>query len=152
MGPYPTGSITTVERNSDFLLSCIIELGNITNTKMNLENCIGPCRKMEILGVVFDSVKKRCSLSSQKKKYCKRLRALRKKGSSSSKFVEKIVGCLVFAAWVTPCGRPFISHISKFIVVDSPLSLVTLDSYGQMACEIWMLRLKKIWASPTFLF
>ena len=49
-GPIRTGSITTVTRNSEFLLSDIIELGNITNTKMNLEKCIGPGRKMEILG------------------------------------------------------------------------------------------------------
>ena len=153
-GPIRTGSITTVTRNSEFLLSDIIELGNITNTKMNLEKCIGPGRKMEILGWSSILSKEVLVIPPKKKnkKYCKRLRALRKRGSSSSKFVGKIVGCLVFAAWVTPCGRPVISHISKFIVVDSPLSLVTLDSYGQMACEIWMLLLKKIWTSPTFLF
>ena len=71
-------------------------------------------------------------------KYTQRLKILLQNKSSSSKDIEKLVGNLVYASWVIPFGRPFISHISYFISRKDETKIVTLDQFALSACEIWI--------------
>ena len=106
---------------------------------MKVQKCKGPATSLDILGILFDSRKKACFLSVDKAtKYTQRLKSLLENNSSTSKNIEKIVGNLVYAAWVIPFGRPFISHISHFIDRKNESKTVTLDQFALSACEIWI--------------
>ena len=76
-------------------------------------------------------------------KYKSRLTNLRKSGVASSKELQKIIGSLVYVAWVMPFGRPFISHISHFINVKDVHKKVQLDLAALVACDIWLFLLEK---------
>ena len=148
-GPIRTGSLSNDKKMATLLLQDLIEIGEITNTRLNLEKCRKPARRMDILGIVFDSIKKSCFLSPSKiLKYCLRLSKLRKSKTATSKELQKIIGYLVYAAWVLPYGRPFISHISYFLNVDDLNKKVCLDSAALMACDIWLTLLKKNFGLP----
>ena len=83
---------------------------------MNTEKCLSPARSMEILGIVVNSIKRTCYLPDEKvEKYISRLKYHIKQKSATKKELEQIIGNLVFAAWVLPFGRTFISHISFFL-------------------------------------
>ena len=126
------------------MLENIIVIGKITNTRANLEKCRASARRMVILGIMFDSVKKSCYLARAKiTKYCSRLTSLRTSYAGTSKLLQNIIGYLVFASWVMPYGRPFISHISFFINNKDLNKKVILDSAGLMACDIWLILLNK---------
>ena len=56
--------------------------------------------------------------------------------------MQKITGYLVYAAWVMPFGRPFISHISHFIDVKNPHKKVLLDAAALVACDVWLFLLR----------
>ena len=76
----------------------------------------GPATSLDILGILFESRKEDCFISVDKAiKYTQRLKSLLGNNSSTPTNIEKIVGNLVYAAWVIPFGRPFTSHISHFI-------------------------------------
>ena len=60
-------------------------------------------------------------------KYINRLKHLLKNKSATKKELEQTVGNLVFAAWVVPSGRTFISHITFFLYTKSPTQNITLD-------------------------
>ena len=114
-GPIRTGSLKTDKQNAQLLLENVIAIRKFTNTKMNTEKCLSPARSMEILGIVFNSIKRTCYLPDDKvEKYISRLKYLIKHKSATKKELEQIIGNLVFAAWVLPFGRTFISHISFF--------------------------------------
>ena len=57
-GPIRTESISRDETKGKMLLECLIEIGKITNTHMNVRKCKGPARRMELIGILFDSIKK----------------------------------------------------------------------------------------------
>ena len=84
-----------------------------------------------------------CTLPSKKiGKFLGRI--LRRKNKSCTiKEPEKIIGNLVFASWVIPFGRSFISHISFFLNRKSTNKTITLDKYGLAACEVWSILLKQ---------
>ena len=116
-GPIRSGSLKTDKQNAQLLLENLISIGKFTNTKMNTEKCLPPARRMEILGIVFNSINRTCYLPDDKvAKYINRLKHLLKNRSATKKELEQIIGNLVFAAWVLPFGRTFISHISFFLV------------------------------------
>ena len=138
-GPIRTGSNSNDEIRAKMLLDCLIEFGKITNTLMNIKKCQGLAKRMVILGIFFDSRKKACYVAPPKcVKYTQRLKILLQNKSSSSKDIEKLVGNLVYASWVIPFGRPFISHISHFISRKDETKIVTLDQFALSACEIWL--------------
>ena len=58
-GPIRTGSLSGDENNAIFLKKQLIEIGEITQTKMNIEKCAGPNRIMDILGLTYDSFKRK---------------------------------------------------------------------------------------------
>ena len=76
-------------------------------------------------------------------KYKSRVVNLRKSEVASSKELPKIVDSLVFAAWVMPCGRPFISNNSHFIDVKDVYKKVRLDLAALMACDLWLFLLEE---------
>ena len=87
----------------------------------------------------FNSKKKACFLATTKiSKYTAKLSRIRKRGFASSKDLEKVVGYLVYAAWVMPFGRPLISHISHFIDIKNVNKKVRLDAAALIACDIWL--------------
>ena len=55
--PIRTGALQYDKNIGSLLLENVIEIGNITNTRVNLEKCSAPVRRMAILGIMFDSVK-----------------------------------------------------------------------------------------------
>ena len=51
---------------------------------------------------------------------------------TSSKKLQKVVGCLVYAAWILPFGRPLITHL--YIIDEKNLSKkVRLDAPALVA-------------------
>lgn len=138
-GPIRTNSAISDKYNAKLLLDTLIEFGKITNTNMNVVKCKGPAKSLIILGMRFDSRKKACFLSPTKaEKYKNRLRTLIRNRSAYSKDIEKVVGNLVYAAWVIPFGRPFISHISHMIDHKNGKKMVFLDTLALRACKIWI--------------
>ena len=143
-GPIRTGALLHDKKIAKLMLENIIVIGEITNTCANLEKCKEPARRMVILGIMFDSIKKSCYLAHAKiSKYCNCLTLVRTSKTCTSKLLQKIIGYLVFASWVIPYGRPFISHISFFIDNQNLNKKVILDSAGLMACDIWLTLLNK---------
>ena len=143
-GPIRTESRVTDFHNAKNLFHDLIHVGAVTNTHMNLEKCEGPARSMDIIGMNFDSEKKACFLAKSKvSKYSSKLSNLKKRAVASSKELQKIVGYLVYAAWVMPFGRPFISHISHLINVKKIYEKVKLDAPALVACDVWLFLLKE---------
>ena len=75
-------------------------------------------------------------------KYFEKLSEARERGVASSKILQKLVGYLVYAAWIMPFGRPLISHISHLIDVKNINRKIQLDKAALMACDIWLRLLK----------
>ena len=143
-GPIRTESPARDFRNAQKLFRNLIEVGAVTNTHMNLDKCEEPARSMDIIGMNFNSKKRACFLAKSKRlKYIMRLSTLRKLGIASSKKLQKVVGYLVYAAWVMPFGRPFISHISHLINVKKIHANVKLDALALVACDVWLVLLKR---------
>ena len=69
-------------------------------------------------------------------KYFEKLSEARERGVASSKILQKLVGYLVYAAWIMPFGRPLISHISHLIDVKNINRKIQLDKAALMACDI----------------
>ena len=92
------GGAITFE-NALKLKSFLIAVGNLTTAKMNRLKCHGPARQLAILGMLFDSVNKRCTMTPKKQqKYIARLKKSLEKKGMTSKDLEKMVGYLVYAA------------------------------------------------------
>ena len=119
-------------------------MGAVTNTHMNTQKCEEPARTMIILGFNFDSELRACFLGKSKlTKYKLKLASARKALSITSKDLQKLVGYLVYAAWVMPFGRPYISRISHFIDVENVYRKVRLDLDALVACDIWLFLLEQ---------
>ena len=142
-GPIRTKSLKEDFKRAHTLFTVLIIIGAVTSTVMNLQKCEEPARSKDILGMNFNSEEKACFLSQEKIiKYTKTLTEVRNRGIASSKVLQKIVGYLVYAAWVMPFGRPFISHISFFIDTKKLDKEIQLDDPALKACDIWLLLLK----------
>ena len=122
----------------------MVSTGKVTTAIVNLEKCHGPSQKLAILGILYDAVGKRCNLPPKKQqKYILALLRILITGSTQSKALEKIVGYLVYASYVEPFGRPFISAISSKIDRKNPSKIVEIQEYVKMAMEIWVGILKR---------
>ena len=127
-GPIRSGSLTKDLKRAYTLFQDLIIIGAVTRSFMNLKKCEEPARSKDILGMNFNSKEKACFLAATKvSKYTAKISEIRNRGSASSKELQKVVGYLVYAAWVMPFGRPLISHISHFIDVKN----LHKDSIGQ---------------------
>ena len=98
--------------------------GRLTGAIMNSEKCFPPAQKMVILGFLYDAIAKLCKLSEEKKdKYITRIENILKSEYIKNKLLEKIVGNLTYAAWVSPFGRPFLSVLSSKITSSNESSI-----------------------------
>ena len=96
------------------MFDVLIAVGELTGTKMNQKKCHAPARIMEILGFIYDAVARSCRLSPEKtKKYINRIVDVLRSPRVKFKNLEKLVGNLTYAAWVSPFGRPFLSVLSS---------------------------------------
>ena len=141
-GPIRTESLAKDFKHAQKMFKDLIAMGKLTNTLMNEKKCVKPARSMDIIGMNFNSKERACFLSQSKaKKYKLRLAVIRKAEAATSKELQKLVGYLVYAAWVMPFGRPFISQISNMINVEKIRKRVRLDSAALAACDVWLLLL-----------
>ena len=87
---------------------------------------------------MYDASAKRCTLPPTKVKlYICRINAILSAGATSSKDFEKLIGNLVWASYVEPWGRPFLSAIGTHISRDRPSEYHRLTPYTRMALVIW---------------
>ena len=143
-GPIRTGSLTRDLKNARKLFEDLITMGAVTNTHMNIQKCEEPARSMDILGLNFNSELKACFLAKAKSdKYKTKLTSMRNAVGVTSKNLQRLIGYLVYAAWVVPYGRPFISHISHFIDEKNMHKKVSLDVAALVACDIWLFLLEE---------
>ena len=110
-GPKKSGrGLKNDKCNAQLMFDILIAVGELTGAVMNLEKCCPPARVMEILGFVYDAIARSCRLSKEKtKKYITRVNDVLKSPHVRFKNLEKLVGNLTYAAWVSPFGRPFLS-------------------------------------------
>ena len=105
------------EINAKMAFDCLIAVGELTGAIMKPEKCFPPARKMEIIGFLYDAVLRYCRLSEKKcVKYISRIDDVLSVTYVQQKKLEKLVGNLTYAAWVSPFGRPFLSVLSCKIV------------------------------------
>ena len=116
---------------------CLIAVGDLTGAKMNLKKCHPPARLMEILGFLYDSIHRACRLSEKKvNKYISRI--INVLGSSYVQFkhLEKLVGNLTYAAWVSPFGRPFLSVLSTTLATSKGMQRLLVSAAMKNALVI----------------
>ena len=90
-------------------------------TLVNVAKSEGPAISMVILGLLYRSDLKICSLDPKKViKYFEQIETLIKQSWVTSKDLERMVGRLEFAAWVEPFGRPLLTFLSRYITPDQP--------------------------------
>ena len=122
----------------------LIAVGNLTGAKMNQKKCHPPAQEMEILGFWYDVKNSFCKLSQKKvTKYIGRINSVLSSKYVGGKNLEKVVGNLTYAAWVSPFGRPFLSVLSSKInpLKRSTAILVTVGMRN--ALLIWKMILTK---------
>ena len=95
------------------LIRFITVAGKRHGTLVNTAKTRGPAIAMVILGLLYHSVRKICSLDPAKvTKYSTHIAQLLKQDRVTSKDLERMVGRLEFAAWVEPFGRPLLTFLS----------------------------------------
>ena len=104
----------------------------------------GPLISMVILGLLYRSDLKICSLDPNKvAKYTEQIRALLRQGWATSKDLERMVGRLEFAAWVEPFGRPLLTFLSAYITPDYPQTVRQLTQMMTICLRVWSLLLTR---------
>ena len=120
------------------LFKQLIAVGELTGARMNLRKCYPPARVMEILGFIYDSIKKSCRLSEKKKeKYIRRINEAIRSPHLNMKDLEKLVGNLTYSAWVAPFGRPFLSVLSGKITPSAGKKLIKMTNAMYNALVVW---------------
>ena len=93
--------------------------------------------------MLYDAKVKKCSLPPEKvSKYINRVDKILLKKHTSSKELERLVGNLVWASYVEPWGRPFLSALSSKIQRLKPEAVIPVDEYTQASLFIWRSILK----------
>ena len=92
---------------------------------------------------MYDAVNKRCSLPAKKvAKYLTRIHEMLSTKYTTSKELERLVGNLVWASYVEPWGRPFLSALSSKIQRRKPYALIPIIGYTKTSLVIWQSLLK----------
>ena len=111
--------------------------GIVTSARANFEKCHGPTQRLKILGMMYDAVNKKCSLPTKKvEKYLTRIYEMLATKYTSSKELERLVGNLVWASYVEPWGRPFLSALSSKIQCRKPYVLIPISGYTRTSLVI----------------
>ena len=132
------------KRNAKLMFDVLIAVGELTGAVMNLEKCCPPARVMEILGFVYDAIARSCRLSKEKtKKYITRVDDVLKSPHVRFKNLEKLVGNLAYAAWISPFGRPFLSVLSSRLNPSKKNTPIRVSPSMKNALIIWRIILSK---------
>ena len=127
------------EKTATKLVDYITEMGSRHLAVVNTAKTEGPATALVILGLLYCSQTRVCSLDPTKvTRYAARLGVLLKARQASSKDLERIVGNLQFAAWVEPFGRPLLSLIALEIVPEEPRKVVRLSPMVRVAMRVWV--------------
>ena len=111
------------------LIDFVTESGASHGADVNQLKTCGPDTLMVILGLLYNSCTRVCSLDPAKvEKYSRRIEAILSAGGTSPKNLEKIIGNLAFAAWVEPFGRPILSFLAAYILPDQPTAFRPLTA------------------------
>ena len=111
---------------------------------MNVAKTRGPAIAMVILGLLYHSRRKICSLDPAKvTKYSTHIDQLLGQDRITSKDLERMVGRLEFAAWVEPFGRPLLTFLSAYITPSYPHSTVPVTKMMKICLRVWHLLLSR---------
>ena len=92
---------------------------------------------------MYDAVHRKCSLPPKKvAKYLSRIKEILLKNQTTSKELERLVGNLVWASYVEPWGRPFLSALSSKIKRQKPWARIAITGYVKTSLIIWQALLK----------
>ena len=112
------------KKNSDKMFNELLAVGEMTGAKMDRKKCLQPARVMEILGFIYDSILKVCSLSvSKQKKYILRIDQILSSTEVKPKNFEKLVGNLTYATWIAPFGIVEKFQVKLFLEISLKFSL-----------------------------
>ena len=126
------------------LISFITKAGKRYGTLVNVAKTCGPAIAMVILGLLYHSRRKICSLDPEKvTKYSAHISQLLTQDRITSKDLERMVGRLEFAAWVEPFGRPLLTFLSAYISPTFPYSTLPLTKMMMICLRVWRLLLSR---------
>ena len=126
------------------LIRFITRAGERNGTLVNVAKTRGPAIAMVILGLLYHSRRKICSLDPAKvTKYSTHIEQLLKQDRITSKDLERMVGRLEFAAWVEPFGRPLLTFLSAYITPSYPHSTVPITKMMMICLRVWRLLLSR---------
>ena len=115
----------------------------MTSARVNFTKCQGPSQLLKILGMMYDAVHRKCSLPPKKvAKYLSRIHGILLTNQTTSKELEQLVGNLVWASYVEPWGRPFLSALSSKITRHKPYAHIPVTGYLKTSLIIWQALLK----------
>ena len=126
------------------LINFITKAGKRYGTLVNVAKTCGPAIAMVILGLLYHSRRKICSLDPKKvTKYSAHISQLLTQDRITSKDLERMVGRLEFAAWVEPFGRPLLTFLSTYISPTFPYSTLPLTKMMMICLRVWRLLLSR---------
>ena len=126
------------KKMAQLMFDKLIAVGNLTGAKMNQKKCHPPAEAMEILGFWYDVKNSFCKLSQKKvTKYIDRINSVLSSKYVGGKNLEKVVGNLTYAAWVSPFGRPFLSVLSSKINPLMRNAAILVTAAMRNALSIW---------------
>ena len=125
------------KKSAQKLIDFVSEMGAHHGAGVNYAKTCGPATSMVILGLLYNSRTRVCSLDPVKvAKYSERIHTIINNGGTTSKGLEKIIGNLAFAAWVQPFGRPLLSFLAAYIIPDRPTTFRPLTEMMQVAFRV----------------
>ena len=126
------------------LIRFITQAGKRHGTLVNVTKTRGPAIAMVILGLLYHSRRKICSLDPAKvAKYSACISQMLKQSRITSKDLERMVGRLEFAAWVEPFGRPLLTFLSAYITPAFPHVTLPLTKMMIVCLQVWRLLLTR---------
>ena len=132
------------KNQASILKTEVIRTGIVTSARVNFTKCHGPSQLLKILGMIYDAVHRKCSLPPKKvAKYLGRIHEILLTNQTTSKELERLVGNLVWASYVEPWGRPFLSALSSKINRQKPYASVPITGYIKTSLIIWQALLKR---------
>ena len=126
------------------LINFITFAGKDHETFVNRAKTEGPARSMVILGLLYQSALRICSLAPGKvQRYTAQIVTLIGQGWATSKDLERMVGRLEFAAWVEPFGRPLLTFLSAYIRPSDPHVILPLTDMMSICLQVWRLLISR---------
>ena len=96
-----------------------------------------PARQQVILGCLYDSTTRKMRSSAKKvKKYVARIDKILRRETVTAQEIMSIQGNLVFAANVTPFGRPFLASLSSLVAGKKKGKALKLSSLALLSLRI----------------